>query len=229
MRGYVIAATPRSGSNYLCQLLTSTNLLGRPLEYFNAPGRRALEAPDYPDAVSEQVRWILSRGASANGVYALKAFPDQFSAALRQADLFALLPGLQFVRLARRDLLGQAISWARALQSEQYRSTQTPKRAPDYDGQLIAKLMVDIACANVSWNIYLARTGIAAPLLFYEDIEADPAAAVARVAGLMRVEGAAIDPAAIDLTQQRDDLTEAWRARYIREQGVRSHLPLLTA
>jgi LPS sulfotransferase NodH len=229
LRGYVIAATPRSGSNFLGQALASTGVLGRPLEYFNAPGRRALEAPDFPDAVADQVQWILTRGATANGVYALKAFPDQFSAALRQVDLFAHLPGLQFVRLVRRDLLGQAISWARALQTQQYRSTQTPMSAPRYDGRLIAKLMVDIACANVSWAVYLARTGIEAPILFYEDVEADPAGAVQQIAARVEVDGARIDPALVDLKRQRDAESEAWRARYIAEQGVRSHLPLLTA
>ncbi len=229
MRGYVIAATPRSGSNFLCQALTSTAVLGRPLEYFNAPGRRALEAPDYPDAVADQVQWILSRGATPNGVYALKAFPDQFSAALREVDLFAALPGLRFVRLVRRDLLGQAISWARALQTEQYRSTQAVKAEARYDARLIEKLMVDIACANVSWSVYLARTGIAAPLLFYEDIVADLAGTVDRIAAMMDVDRAAVDPALIDLALQRDVESDAWRARFIAERGAKLHLPLLTA
>lgn len=229
MRGYVIATTPRSGSNFLCQALASTGLLGQPLEYFNPGGRRALEAPNFPDAIADQVQWVLTKGASANGVYALKAFPNQFSAALRQFDLFAYLPELYFVRLMRRDLLGQAISWARALHSEQYRSTQMPKATPRYDSRLIAKLMVDIACANTSWDIFLARTGINAPVLYYEDIEADPSIAVAQIAEMVRVERAKVDLSRIDLQPQRNNETEAWRARFIAEHGARSYLQLMRA
>ncbi|MGP8122502.1 MAG: Stf0 family sulfotransferase [Xanthobacteraceae bacterium] len=36
-RGYAICTMPRSGSNFLCQLLASSGCLGRPLEYFNGP------------------------------------------------------------------------------------------------------------------------------------------------------------------------------------------------
>jgi LPS sulfotransferase NodH len=50
LKGYAICATPRSGSNFLSQLLESTGRLGRPLEYFNGPARRELTWPDYPEA-----------------------------------------------------------------------------------------------------------------------------------------------------------------------------------
>ena len=49
VRGYAICTAPRSGSNFLCQLLAGTGLLGRPLEYFNGPGRRYFDDPSYPD------------------------------------------------------------------------------------------------------------------------------------------------------------------------------------
>ncbi|TPL71848.1 hypothetical protein FJ941_28635 [Mesorhizobium sp. B2-3-13] len=42
MRGYSICTSPRSGSNFLCQHLSSTGVLGHPLEYFNGRGRRFL-------------------------------------------------------------------------------------------------------------------------------------------------------------------------------------------
>src|SRR4051794_11021098 len=32
--GYLVCATPRSGSTLLCELLTSTGVAGRPAEYF---------------------------------------------------------------------------------------------------------------------------------------------------------------------------------------------------
>lgn len=227
-RGYAICTTPRSGSNYLCQILSSTGRLGHPLEYFNPQGRRALEAPDFPDAVDAQLDWILTKGASANGVYALKAFPFQLSAALRSADLFARLPNLAFVRLKRRDLLGQAISKVRAKQTGQYRASQAPKGEVRYDVNFIAQEMVRIACDEASWDIYFVRTSIAASTLYYEDVLVDPLAAANAVAALIGESGPfAIDMERVDLVQQRDEQTEEWRARFIREAGDRRHLQLL--
>lgn len=229
MRGYVICTTPRSGSNFLCQVLASTNQLGAPLEYFNPLGRRALEAPDFPDAVIDQVRWIKARGATPNGIYALKAFPDQFAGALRQINLFEHLPDLRFVRLVRRDLLGQAISWARALQTGQYRSTQQAQASAQFEARLVAKCMVDISTATASWDIYFARAGIAAPTLIYEDIVADPSAAVAGIAQLLDIEPPAIDLGKVDLTVQRDEVSEEWRECFVRECGDRSYLQVMSA
>lgn len=50
-----------------------------PLEYFNGRGRRAIEAPDYPDDRREQIRRILTLGSTPNGVYGFKIFASQFA------------------------------------------------------------------------------------------------------------------------------------------------------
>jgi LPS sulfotransferase NodH len=55
----------------LCQVLSSTDQLGYPLEYFNGPGRRALGLPDFPDAPELQIEAVLRLGATPNGVYAV--------------------------------------------------------------------------------------------------------------------------------------------------------------
>jgi LPS sulfotransferase NodH len=122
-RGYAICTQPRSGSNLLCQVLSSTDQLGYPLEYFNGPGRRALGLPDFPDDPKLQIEAVLRLGATPNGVYAVKLFASQFATFSRRLRWIDLLPNLHFVYLSRDDLLGQAISWVRALQTEQYRSS----------------------------------------------------------------------------------------------------------
>jgi hypothetical protein len=60
----------RSATQLICPL----DQLGRPLEYFNGPGRRALGMPDFPDAPELQIEAVLRLGATPNGVYAVKLF-----------------------------------------------------------------------------------------------------------------------------------------------------------
>lgn len=218
-RGYVICTTPRSGSNFLSQLLASTGQLGRPLEYFNGPARRVLDHPDYPDDPEAQLAMILDEGRTTNGVYGFKLFITQFDA-VANLGWSRRLPGLAYVHLERRDLLGQALSWARATQTGQYRSTSSCTGTPRYDPALIRNLLSQIIAEQARWRGYFAVNDIRPLLVIYEEIVADPARAVEAVGRLMALESSPrIDPDLVDLTIQRDADTAGWRARFIAEHA----------
>jgi len=219
MQGYVICTTPRSGSNFLCQVLESTGELGRPREYLNGPARRALDDPTFPDDAPSQAERVRA-SASANGVYGLKVFPDQYHRASAQIRLVDAFPNAVFVRLRRADALGQAISWLRALQTGQYRSTQPLLAQSAYDGGLILERLVEIARLEASWDVYFARTQIVPLQLVYETVMADPAAAAEAVAARLGLgKRPIIDPRAVDLRLQRGTEAETWRARFLAEFG----------
>ena len=218
-RGYAICTQPRSGSNLLCQVLSSTDQLGTPLEYFNGPGRRALGLPDYPDAPKLQIEAVLRLGATPNGVYAVKLFASQFAAFSRRLRWMDLLPNLHFVYLSRDDLLGQAVSWARALQTEQYRSAQPAKRVAVYDAGLIRSQLMTIARERAQWEAFFARTGIAPLRIVYERFLEDQSNYVDLVANLMDVENPLVDQRSVDVAIQRDAVTEEWKQRFRAENG----------
>ena len=216
-RGYVLCTTPRSGSNYLCQLLASTGVLGQPLEYFNGPARRRLGWDDYPDDPREQLAMVLSHGTTPNGCYGLKIFPSQADKA-RESDWATALPNLAFIHLRRDDLLGQAISWARGELTGQYRSTSPARAAAAYDPDRTEARLADIVREEARWSLFFADRE---PLrLVYEEVVARPQAAVDAVAGAVGLEPAPFDPSAMDLSIQRDALSEAWRARFLAERGA---------
>ena len=218
-RGYALCAAPRSGTNYLCQLLAATGVLGRPLEYFNGESRRLLDWPDYPDDPQLQLKAVLERGATPNGVYGLKVFAFQADLAA-ETEWPTALPGLRFVWLRRRDRLGQAISWLRADQTRSYRSTVAASGEPAYDGRLIYRRLRDVVREEARWALYFARIGAAPLELSYETVAASPQAAVDAIAALVGVDPPpAADPAKVDVRPQRDALSEAWRARFLAEQG----------
>ena len=218
-RGYAICTSGRSGSNLLCQYLSSTGLLGHPLEYFNAAGRRMFGLPDYPDEPDKQVDCIRTVGATRNGIYGVKIFPAQLDVVAKSIRWSERLPGLRFVRLGRRDLLGQAISWSRALQTGQWQST-VPACAPaDYDADQIHQCLRAAASDDARWGIFFARNGIEPAAIMYEDLVADPQEAVDRVASIFGLCGVArIAPDKVDLVVQRDATTEEWRARFLAER-----------
>ncbi len=216
-RGFAICTTPRSGSNVIGQMLESTGKLGRPLEYFNAPARRSLGWPDYPDAADAQVRCLLE-SKTDNGVYAVKAFPWQLSKVYETPGAFESLPNLHFIRLKRRDKLAQAISWVRALQTGQYRSTQTPRREASYDAPGIRRIIGEIAKAEASWDIFFALRNLEPVVLDYDDALADPARTIGVVANIVSVDDAKLDLSALTLTRQADALSAEWRERFLGDE-----------
>src|SRR5215216_1000850 len=184
VRGYAICTVPRSGSNWLGQLLTSTGVLGNPLEYFNGAARRQLTDPLYPDDPQQQVELLLTMGKTPNGIYGVKLFASQFQEIESKIRLTRDLPNLRFIFLRRRDLLGQAISWARALQTNQYRANQPVQGESSYDRVFILDRIRQIVQEYAQWNAYFARTGISPMELLYEDMLNDPRPAIARVSSL---------------------------------------------
>jgi LPS sulfotransferase NodH len=227
-RGYAICTQPRSGSNLFCQYLSSTDRLGHPLEYFNASGRRALGIADFPDDPARQIAFLLREARSSNGVYALKLFAHQHDPVAARLRWTSALPNLKFVYHTRHDLLGQAISWARATQTQQYRSTQTAQRAPVYDGKLILDRLLAIVRERARWEAFFARCGIAPLRTVYEDVAADPLREVRRVAELLQLDEKAsplcIDATKVDLAIQRDAETEVWRQRFHDEFADADHI-----
>lgn len=218
-RGYAICTAPRSGSNLLCQYLTSTGILGRPLEYFNWQGRRSSEDAAYPIEPSDQCRMILTRGATENGVYGVKLFWYQHTDTSALLDWTRALPNLSYIYLERRDRLAQAISWARALQTSQYRSTQLRRAEPVYDADAIRLRLYELDREYAHWASFFAQRGLA-PLTFaYEDFIGDPQPAVDAVARLLGMPPSPIAPEQINLAIQRDALSEEWRARFLRAEG----------
>ncbi len=219
MAGYVIFATPRSGSNYLCELLTNTGLLGRPQEYFNPYELRRQKLPPLEGTPEEQVARVLELAGTPNGVYGVKIFTKHFDAVaqLRWAER---MPDWHPVVMGRDDLLDQAISLARAKQTLQYRSYHAATREAVYDAAAILAALQELASSEARWRMYFARNNLQPLRLSYESFTAAPQAAVRAVAALVGVELATVPAAdSTPMRIQRDAMSQEWRERYLREEG----------
>jgi LPS sulfotransferase NodH len=224
MRGYAICAEPRSGSSFLGYVLASTEVLGRPLEYFNAPAMRKIAGfGDYPEEPERQLEAVIARGATANGVYGVKVFGNHRER-MQAAGWTQRLPGLSFVRLERRDRLGQAISLVRALQTGRWTAHEEPLAEAAYDRAAIDRTLRYLDEAEARWSSYFACNDTPVLHLIYEDVAAAPQSAAEAVARLVGLAGPAqVDERRLkDAVIQRDALSEAWRARFTAEMQERA-------
>lgn len=219
-RGYMICATWRSGSTYLCQLLASNGLLGNPDEYFNRAGQRKHNDPAYPSGRRAQLDIVRTRGATSNGIYAVKVISSQFQRYKAHADPFRDLPNLALVRIRRRDVLAQAISLARARQTGQFFASDRQRGAAAYDARAIRHAIGSLEKEEALWDEVIGRRGLQPLTIAYEDILADPQAVVDRIASLMGVAlPVPIDRSLITLSVQRNEQSADWRARFLAENG----------
>src|SRR5262245_7873330 len=86
---YLICATPRSGSNFLCEVLRGTAIAGRPDDYFWNPPYwwQRWGTADFPSYFGR----LLREGTTTNGVFGSKMMWDYLGDLLpRLAALFGV-------------------------------------------------------------------------------------------------------------------------------------------
>lgn len=211
-KGYAICTDARSGSSLLSRALFSTGRLGDPREHFH--DRAYVRALRRRNGLGE----VLDCATTPNGVFGLKVFAPHFDVS-RGLD-WATLPGLRFVHLTRTDLLGQAISLARARQTSKFKSYQVSTAEPRFRGRAIAAALAEIAYGRARWDCFFARNGIEPLRLTYEAVVSAPQAAATAVAELIGLTGpVTVDLAKFDLAIQRDAVSDQWRARFLAERS----------
>jgi len=219
-RTIMVVGVQRSGTTYLCGLMTGTGVLGRPDEYLHT--RRALRIdPQRGDDVAFQLSLPNTLGRTENGTAALKLFPFNIDRIFRQANLFDFYPDPVFIFVRRRDTVSQAVSYARALQTGGWRSNEPVQEKPRYSAHEIHGALVDLMISEARWKAYFARNGIEPLELFYEDIlgnEERSLREIARHADLEEVEHPLhFEP--VNLSVQRDEISAEWRARFLAERA----------
>jgi LPS sulfotransferase NodH len=177
----------------------------------------------------------LAEGTGANGVFGAKIMFNQLPevevlagalpeyAGLTGAPLLrAMLGGgrVQYVWARRRDLVRQAVSMWRAIQTRSWRGDEDPDaRIAEYRFDAIDGLRRRFEADEAGWDRFFAEYGITPLVIGYEDhLEVDREATVARVLHHVGVTapGAPIDPEPI--ARQADALSDEWVDAYHRDR-----------
>jgi LPS sulfotransferase NodH/SAM-dependent methyltransferase len=219
---YFITSSYRCGSQYLCWKLWATGVLGAPCEYLN-PGYeiRVLMKRFNVFSHADYVAKLLERRTSQNGIFGLKEHFHHFEAFLKAyPSLLDVLSPVTYVYISRRDKIAQAVSMAKALQTDQWSSRmEVGSRPPlQYDRALIANCLKDLERQDAGWLRWFEAQKIAPFQLTYEDLVADTPRAVESIVALLgaqddeRVE-VAVPPA----KKQSDETNHEWIERFERE------------
>ena len=245
---YLICTVPRSGSTYLCDLIARTGVLGmcpyesRRFEYILRYFRTDFRGVDWTrTGVHELFDAAFAESASPNGVRGFKVMWEHFDRVidkglrdgphrgLRRIDIEKQIAATtQFVWLRRRDHVRQAVSWAKALQSDGWNigSQRAYQGAYTYDFPGISIARWRIRRAEAGWSDFFERCDARPLVLHYEDYLCDLPGAIGSIAKLLdvRVNGQ-IDTGSTLLQVQADTVNNEWERRYLVDStGVASSL-----
>ena len=217
---YLIASSPRSGSQFLTRLLTATGLAGFPDEHFN-PWHMGDADSVFPDDLlygPEHIRKLFEKHVSPNGVFGSKAHFLQvinFAGLDALADLYPT--PIQYISLRRRDFTRQGISLARAAQTGSYNSEMQPAREPKYNYYQIMQCIREVRVDTKGWETFFQQRGIKPLRIIYEDMVYSPEATLRAIFQFLQITlPEDFSMPVVKITRQADALTDLWLEKFMR-------------
>ena len=217
-RYYMLASVPRSGSNLLCGFLRRTGCAGAPEEYLS-PNWVLRTREQWGDLTfADYLRKIIEVRTSPNGVFGVKAHFDQLKHMTSQGlDAEDMFPGLTYIRVRRGDMIRQAISLTRADQTEQWMTPIQARTQPMYSAGAIYHAWQRIVKWEREWDTYFAERGLEPLTINYEELDGNLEGAVQRILAHLEIDEPDIQIPLPATGKQRDDLTEEWYRRFMRD------------
>ncbi len=185
-------------------------MAGHPASYFNRRGlhdyatRWRVAQPIGGRIDAAYVQAALATGSTSNGVFGARVMAesrpelvadltaDRGQPAANELELLVERFGrLRFVHLRRLDVVAQAVSWAKSLQTHFWHPGERVEpgaEAAHYDEELIERLVDTIERFEADWNAWFAQQHITPYEVTYERLAADPLAAAHRILDFLDLE-----------------------------------------
>lgn len=216
---YLVAAPARSGSTLLAHILRRTHMLGRPKEFFNRSWMQQMLGGELPSATA-CFRYASENGRTHNGCLGIKFIGTQLQFAANTSAFEEWLPQRNWIRLRRRDVIGQAVSHAIAKQTGAWSSLKEGKSEPTYQFEQILESLEIAFQEDAFLSVYFALHNENVVELVYEDFQDNHQNAVDTVCKYfkLRVPDISKRPPP-GVKRQRTHINQEWRERFLDEIG----------
>jgi LPS sulfotransferase NodH len=227
---FIVCALPRSGSSLLCELLAATELAGAPSEVFDRNQMQEYRRVWSAATLDEYLNALTAKKTSPNGVFGIKAhyhqlvetFGDTELTRVSPDDLGDGFPDLRLVYISRADHVRQAVSFARATQTEQWTSAHDAAITPPvYDREQISSLLDWIEREEIAWETFFDESDAPLFRVVYEDFVEAIEETTMDVLRFLEIDlPPGFETPAPTLDRQADELNGEWAARYLAETAV---------
>ncbi len=235
---YTIWFTQRTGSTLLCKAIESTGIAGVPREWFNCPPDllTTFKKTDH----AELQEYLYKLGSTSNGVFAinhsfyephftqltetLRTFPACSPEETKRTAIWEqVFPNHRHIFMTRRNKVRLAVSWWRAIQSEEWHlSTDEARKNADfsnaYSFDAINHLYNECSMREAGIQEFFAEGGITPLNIFYEDFIQNYEKTVRRILDYLDLDSRSVPIGPPALTKFADPISEEWAHRFREER-----------
>jgi LPS sulfotransferase NodH len=237
----IICATPRSGTTLLCDLLAEAGVTGRPDSFYRRQSisdfAAELGVADGPDFERRYLAAIAAEGRGDSDLFSIRVmWPSLHEMTEKLATLYPLETSDAgrisaafgtplYLHIEREDKVAQAISRSKAEQSGLWhraadggiREQIGPYQEPAYDANRLRASIAETTAHQAQWRQWFAGQAITPMELTYEELSADPAAAVARLLTALDRDPEIASRIAPRTAKLADAQSREWAVRFVRE------------
>ncbi len=235
---YTIWFSQRNGSSLLCEGLKSTGIAGKVEEHFHkSPDQRLIDLFQVPDYKTLQQK-IWENGMTSNGVYGIKINAprkekDPIIEELKKIPAApsdnpsnfgvwnAVFPNCKHIFLTRRNKVRQAVSWWKAIVSEEWhriRKKSMPYSPEEiigkYDFEAIKHLLIETILREARIQAFLEEGNVVPLTIVYEDFIKDYEATIRKVISFLDVEEMDYTIAQPYYEKLADEVSDVWVERF---------------
>jgi len=216
-------------------LLASTGIAGRPHEWFYEGVEATCRQDWRVGSFGSFLACVRDAGTTPNGVFGAKlnwrhmeeflrrlqrlgrASPRSLFRGTRTGGSLVArhFPGPRYVWIRREDVTAQAVSFAKAVQTDRWHhwnALRSPK-APAYDRELIDSLVRSLAAQEAGWSAWFAANQIEPFEVRYEDLVVDAEGVTRAVLRFLGIESDHV-PIAPLTTKISDAVDDEWLRQY---------------
>jgi len=235
---YTIWFSQRTGSTLLCKAIESTRIAGKPREWFNCKPDLLTEFHQPNLADLQEYLWKL--GSTDNGVFGinhsyyephfsqltetLRKFPAcPPTATSRTAVWENVFPNHRHIFMTRRNKIRLAVSWWRAIQSEEWHLSTAENRKPfdlsnAYSFDAINHLYNECSMREAGIQEFFTEGGITPLNIFYEDFIHNYERTIRTILDYLELDSRSVSIAPPALTKLADAVSEEWTQRFRKER-----------
>ena len=212
----IILSTPRSGSTFLCQKLLEEKLCiaheyYQPHQYLPiAANRWNCINSEHTVDIEKYTHKLIENRTTGNGLLGINLHGHHIDIFKKVAHIFKEVD-VKYIYLKRKDILGQAISYELAAQSEIWSSEFETKKKIYFIKENIDKRITKILKQNDLITEFIDTNNIPADSIYFEDFINNPKDKLEQILEESRFEESY---KTVQLKRQSNSLNKRWRALY---------------
>jgi trehalose 2-sulfotransferase len=180
----VMAFTNRSGSHLLAEYMLQTGRFRGLGEWLNLPVVTEFAKTSASSSLPEYLRWLAAHlGAGPDSDLGINASAEQLSMLVRHG-LLGMFAGVRIVHMRRQDLIGQAVSFHIANQTQRWTSrhpSSIDSQDVPFDARQIDAFIQSIQKQNAQIEVQLALLDCPKATVTYEDLTDTPGPVLRRL------------------------------------------------